>query len=267
MAVGVLMLTGAGAAPAAAAVPAAPSYDIQAAAGTAYRLYQVYFLREPDCDGFDYWLDLHRNGYSFTAISEQFTRSGEFSDRYGPLSNRDLITLVYNHALGRSPDASGFSYWLGQMEIHGMSRGEMMLYVSNSTEFQARHPGAGPCGSEPTFDASFGAATPEALALLDFSKRHQLEAVRLNVTIAGLGRDDLYRVDQSRVALLVPGTCAQFCEGDAYEITFRDVDSVRDAALYFDSGAWVIRGRFVVASVQIETGGIYSIALRAAAGA
>lgn len=122
---------------------------------------------------------------------------------------------------------------------------------------------APPAPSEPAFSSAFGAATQEALDLLDFFSQHELETVRVNVTVHDLSPDDLYRSDDSTDVLFVPGTCDEFCEGDAYEILFRDLDSVPDAAVYYDSGAIEIKGRFVVNSVQIQTGGIFSVALRA----
>ena len=45
------------------------------------------------------------------------------------------MTLVYQNVLGRTPDAAGFSYWLGQLNA-GISRGAMMTGFSESTENQ-----------------------------------------------------------------------------------------------------------------------------------
>ncbi|HSP02042.1 MAG TPA: serine/threonine-protein kinase [Acidimicrobiales bacterium] len=119
-----------------------------------------------------------------------------------------------------------------------------------------------PAPAEPVFSSAFGAATPDALGLLDFFSEHELETVRVNATVHDLSPEDLYRMDDTDV-LFVPGTCDQFCEGDAYELLFRELDSVPDAAVYYDSGTIEIKGRFVVNSVQIQTGGVFSVALRA----
>jgi hypothetical protein len=112
-----------------------PQYDPDSAQGTIYRLYRAYFLREPDLDGFRYWLGAYRAGYPLRAISGDFARSAEFVRRYGTMTDRDFVTRVYQNVLGRSPDASGHRYWLDQM-ARGMTRGELMIYFSDSTEFR-----------------------------------------------------------------------------------------------------------------------------------
>jgi hypothetical protein len=128
-------------APLTAVVPVAttdstlPRYDPDSAHGTIYRLYRAYFLREPDLDGYRYWLQAYRGGYPLRAISADFARSAEFVQRYGELTDREFVTRVYRNVLGRTPDATGYSYWLDQMR-RGLTRGELMIYFSDSTEYR-----------------------------------------------------------------------------------------------------------------------------------
>ena len=44
------------------------------------------------------------------------------------------MTFVYRSVLDREPDAEGHRYWLEQMAV-GMSRGELVIYFSEATEY------------------------------------------------------------------------------------------------------------------------------------
>lgn len=101
------------------------------------RLYLAYFLRWPDEAGFDYWVGVRRSGRSLAEISTEFAMSAEFAQRYGSLSNREFVGLVYRNVLGREPDAEGWDHWTGALD-RGASRGLIMLGFSESVEFRNR---------------------------------------------------------------------------------------------------------------------------------
>ncbi|MEM9133404.1 MAG: DUF4214 domain-containing protein [Actinomycetota bacterium] len=104
--------------------------------GQISRLYQAYFLREPDDAGFDYWVGTRANGADLGAISQEFAGSSEFVTAYGSLSNAGFVDLVYANVLDRAPDAEGRAHWIAQLDA-GMSRGAVMTGFSESTEFVA----------------------------------------------------------------------------------------------------------------------------------
>jgi len=112
-------------------------YDPNGPAGTVYRLYRAYFLREPDAGGFEFWLSRYRSGQSLTSIADAFSTSQEFRSTYGAVGDRDFVALVYDNVLDRAPDLTGLQYWLGQL-LGGMSRGRLMIGFSDSAEFRAR---------------------------------------------------------------------------------------------------------------------------------
>ena len=95
------------------------------------RLYLAYFLREGEAAGFDFWLN---NARSIGQISDFFAASDEFRTRYGSLSNDQFVDLVYRNVLGRNSEPGGRAYWIGRLG-GGMSRGDLMINFSNSTEF------------------------------------------------------------------------------------------------------------------------------------
>ena len=115
------------------------SNEFQGRFGPLVRLYTAYFRRVPDYAGLMYWFNAmypsSGGGASLADVSQAFAQSAEFVNTYGALNNADFVTLVYQNVLGRTPDAAGFSYWLGQLNA-GISRGAMMTGFSESTENQ-----------------------------------------------------------------------------------------------------------------------------------
>lgn len=102
------------------------------------RLYQAYYLRQPDPTGFHYWTSVYKNGEaSLEEISDYFFRSSEFQNRYGQTSNDEFVELVYRNVLRRAPDPEGRRHWVQSLE-RGYTRGELMVAFSESEEF-VRH--------------------------------------------------------------------------------------------------------------------------------
>ncbi|MEM9653880.1 MAG: DUF4214 domain-containing protein [Actinomycetota bacterium] len=104
------------------------------------RLYLAYFLRHPEEGGHEYWSAARDNGLTLKQISAEFVASGEFRDRYGALSNQQFVELIYQNVLGRAPDAGGLAHWTSVLD-GGVSRGEVMIGFSESSEFKDRTKG------------------------------------------------------------------------------------------------------------------------------
>ncbi|MGH1493414.1 MAG: DUF4214 domain-containing protein [Acidimicrobiales bacterium] len=98
------------------------------------RLYLAYFLRRPDDEGLEHWLN---TGLPIKAVSEEFALSTEFQARYGALDNAAFINLIYANVLGRSPDQDGLAHWTNVLN-GGTGRGAVMAEFSNSAEFIER---------------------------------------------------------------------------------------------------------------------------------
>ena len=120
----------------------APSGTFRAAvdaddeAAQIWRLYAAYFQRQPDPAGFEFWLAQYRH-LGGRSISDAFAASREFRTRFGTLGDAAFVDLVYRHVLCRDPDPSGRAFWLRELRT-GMTRGELMLHFSDSSEFRAR---------------------------------------------------------------------------------------------------------------------------------
>ncbi|MCU1369456.1 MAG: putative hydrolase, CocE/NonD family [Ilumatobacteraceae bacterium] len=102
------------------------------------RLYWAYFQRTPDANGQGYWVRKRQNGTTLITVSNNFAGSSEFKTKYGSLSNKAFVELVYQNVLGRTGDAGGISYWTGQLNAKKKSRGQVMLNFSESNEFKTK---------------------------------------------------------------------------------------------------------------------------------
>ncbi len=126
-------LPGCGGAPVEPPVPVDPArwYRYQVA-----RLYVAYFDRAPDDAGARYWNTLYARGsLSLDRISDAFADSTEFANRYRLVDDRGFVRLVYENVLGRRPDARGWDYWTAALDEGRLTRGELMVQFSESTEF------------------------------------------------------------------------------------------------------------------------------------
>lgn len=99
------------------------------------RLYRSFFLRDPEVEGFAYWVQTRRDGQTLRSVAEFFSVSPEFDAMYGSLSDEEFIALVYRNVMGREAESGGYTYWLDRMG-NGMSRGELMAYFSDSPEYR-----------------------------------------------------------------------------------------------------------------------------------
>lgn len=108
--------------------------DSQTTVASITRLYSAYFLRLPDTSGLNYWVDQSRRGKSLGDISQYFSSSPEFVQRYGRLGNRDFVGLIYRNVLDRKADATGLNFWTRKLD-QGSSRGWVMVGFSDSDEY------------------------------------------------------------------------------------------------------------------------------------
>lgn len=103
------------------------------------RLYRAYFLRIPDKGGLTYWIRQRRvNGKKLNAISDSFASSSEFKTKYGSLTNRAFVELVYQNVLGRTGEASGVAYWTSRLDRKVNTRGQVMTGFSESNEYRTK---------------------------------------------------------------------------------------------------------------------------------
>lgn len=101
------------------------------------RLYRAYFHRDADAAGRRHWIDAQARGMALETISEAFSGSPEFRQRYGSLDSGAFVDLVYRNVLDRPAEPAGHAHWTGLLR-RGLSRGALMVGFSESEEFRQR---------------------------------------------------------------------------------------------------------------------------------
>ncbi len=109
--------------------------DVQAGenTGSAYRLYQAAFDREPDMAGLKYWIAEMDRGHDIGQIAQSFVDSAEFKTLNPTQDQNAIINNYYLHVLHRVADEPGFQYWNTQM-ANGMKANEVLVSFSESQE-------------------------------------------------------------------------------------------------------------------------------------
>lgn len=115
------------------------AFDVNGAAGEAYRLYQAAFNRTPDKAGLGYWVAQLDAGASLNSVASQFVASAEFRAMYGTsASNRDIVTHLYENVLHRTPDQAGVNYWVNVLDSHSSTVPGVLAAFSESSENYAQ---------------------------------------------------------------------------------------------------------------------------------
>jgi probable HAF family extracellular repeat protein len=80
------------------------------------KAYVAYYGRPADPGGQGYWAArMDAEGQSLDAIIGAFGYSDEFNRRYGGLTNRQLVTKIYQQTLGRDPDQAGLDWYVAEL--------------------------------------------------------------------------------------------------------------------------------------------------------
>jgi hypothetical protein len=114
-------------------------FDPNDPAAQVARLYQSVLNRAPDQEGLNVWINELGRGVQLQSLADSFLGSAEFAQRFGTnLSNAQFVTLMYNFALGRDPDAGGFAAWTGALDSGQLQRRDVIVGFSESAENKAR---------------------------------------------------------------------------------------------------------------------------------
>ena len=111
------------------------AFDVNGTAGFAYRLYQAAFNRTPDLGGLSGNVHLLDTGLTDQQMAAAFVASAEFRSDYGPtMTNPQFVTALYSNVLHRAPDPSGYAGWLNFLNSGQLSRADVLIGFSESTE-------------------------------------------------------------------------------------------------------------------------------------
>lgn len=104
-------------------------------------LYQAFFDRKPDMQGFNGWLTALGNGYTRPAILKAFIRSDEFANlcnRYGIIPQDPIeafVTRFYRKCLNREPDLQGLEGWVTGLKNGSVTGDKLAEGFVLSSEF------------------------------------------------------------------------------------------------------------------------------------
>jgi hypothetical protein len=92
--------------------------------------YIAYYGRPADTGGLQYWVNqLEAEFGSLSNIIEAFGESQEFVDRYGHLTNEQLVANLFQQLFGRDPDPAGLEYYVGELTSGRTSLQSMSINI------------------------------------------------------------------------------------------------------------------------------------------
>ncbi len=96
-------------------------------------LYAASLDRQPEAEGYNYWLDQAFDGMAMHEMAGYFLESNEFQSRFNVASDDAYIERLYLNVLEREPDGQGQAYWQTAMD-EGLPRNEVLMYFATSKE-------------------------------------------------------------------------------------------------------------------------------------
>ncbi|WFU04668.1 DUF4214 domain-containing protein (plasmid) [Rhizobium sp. CB3171] len=106
-----------------------------------YRLYHAVLGRDPDAGGISDLAMAFNAGTTAVQIAGVLLNSAEYAQRIGTPDNTQFVTMLYQNALGRAPEAAGLNGWVATLNA-GTARGSVAQQIADSAEGQA-HMAAG----------------------------------------------------------------------------------------------------------------------------
>ncbi len=101
------------------------------------RLYTGLLGRQPDEDGFAYWLEAVSEGAPLETLGASFAQSEEFLDGTEEPTVDELLDALYASVLGREPDEGGKLYWQQQVDQRLLDHEDLVLAFTQSEEYVA----------------------------------------------------------------------------------------------------------------------------------
>lgn len=99
-------------------------------------MYVAYYGRPGDPAGVNFWADVVdvNGGLLSAGIIAAFGTSAEFTDRFGSLTNEELINNLYQQMFNRDADAEGMAFYLAQITAGTSSLGDIALDIANGAQ-------------------------------------------------------------------------------------------------------------------------------------
>jgi YD repeat-containing protein len=99
-------------------------FDVDSLGQSIAQVYQGIYGRKPDGSGLAAWTAAYKGGTSLQTIVGAFVGGSEYQGKYGTPDNTTFVTLLFQNAFGRAPDASGLTAWVAALN-GGMPRAQV----------------------------------------------------------------------------------------------------------------------------------------------
>jgi hypothetical protein len=88
--------------------------------------------------GLGYWIEQVDGGMDLVELATRFVDSKEFRDLYGTNpTNAQFLTKLYQNVLGRAPEATGYNWWLNELNNNpSKTKAKVLADFSESGENQ-----------------------------------------------------------------------------------------------------------------------------------
>ena len=110
-------------------------FTVDPGASGVARLYYGLLDRAPDAGGLDSFCDLVEGGMALNGVAGMVLGSGEYAAKFAGLSDAAFVAALYDHALGRTPEAAGAQSWQAALS-QGGTRAEVAVGITQSGEAQ-----------------------------------------------------------------------------------------------------------------------------------
>ena len=126
-----------------AAFASAVDSDGASAARTVIAFYQVFYGRQPDEGGLDFWTEqLETGAISLNELADNFAEASEFNELFGDREPTEVVFAQYRNVLGREPDFEGLTFWTNQVNSGNITIADLGRFFATSTEFEETADGA-----------------------------------------------------------------------------------------------------------------------------
>ena len=99
------------------------------------QLYVAYYGRPADTGGLNYWVGrLEDNGGDLSEVINAFAASAEFEERFGNLSEEELVNNMYQQILGRPAEDEGLEFYTSMLARGDSSLIELALDIANGAQ-------------------------------------------------------------------------------------------------------------------------------------
>jgi hypothetical protein len=95
------------------------------------KMYISYYGRPGDQAGIDYWADQLESTGDLANIIDAFGNSDEYDDRFGSLSNTELVNNIFNQLLDRDADAEGLAFYRDGLDAEEFTLASIALNIAN----------------------------------------------------------------------------------------------------------------------------------------